>query len=407
MRVLVDEPDERRSKETVGLAHIHINALKALLAHAAVLILVAGTRFGFALLATSCTFFVFGNILHHGRVLVVVKQPVELVRQESLHQFLARQPRQLVENGRQILRDGFLVHLHILDAARHGEELLLDNHLGCRHIAAFKFLTDVFLDLFEFALLAAVNDGDAHAILAGTACAAAAVVVDVVVVGQTIADDVREVVDIESAGGHIGGNEQLQVTLAELLHHGIALCLREIAMQRIGIITVLDELRRHLLCSGTGAAKDDAINPRQVVHNALECQILLLGIHHIVDVMHIGAALVARAHHILLRIVHVVLGNLGNFAWHGGREEQHLAVARHIGKNLVDVVDKAHVQHLVGLVKHHGVHILECDGLAVDQVDEAAWRGHHHLHTLFQRLHLRLDVRTAIHGQNLHIGHIL
>ena len=86
------------------------------------------------------------------------------------------------------------------------------------------------LDLAQLTALAAVYDGDGNTRLASTARASTAVVVDVVVIRQTVADDVSQVVHIEATSCHIGSNQQLQVALAELFHHGIALCLRQVAV---------------------------------------------------------------------------------------------------------------------------------------------------------------------------------
>ena len=49
----------------------------------------------------------------------------------------------------------------------------------------------------------------------------------------------RKVVDIESSGGNIGCNEQLQIAKPELLHDSVALLLRKVAVQRVGIVSAV------------------------------------------------------------------------------------------------------------------------------------------------------------------------
>ena len=51
-----------------------------------------------------------------------------------------------------------------------------------------------------------------------------------VVAGDIVVDDRIHIRDIDAAGSHIGGNQQLQVTLTEFLHHQVALCLAQLAV---------------------------------------------------------------------------------------------------------------------------------------------------------------------------------
>ena len=69
-----------------------------------------------------------------------------------------------------------------------------------------------------------------YAAFAGASGASAAVCIYFDVVGQIVVDDVCEVADVEPAGGHVGGNQYLQMPNAEFVHHIVALCLTEVAM---------------------------------------------------------------------------------------------------------------------------------------------------------------------------------
>ena len=48
-------------------------------------------------------------------------------------------------------------------------------------------------------------------------------------------------------------------------------------------------------------------------------------------------------------------------------------------QNAGHIVDKAHVQHPVRLVQHHGLHLTQSHGAALHVVGQAARRGHHDL----------------------------
>ncbi len=75
-------------------------------------------------------------------------------------------------------------------------------------------------------------------------------------------------------------------------------------------------------------------------------------------------------------------------------------------EDVVDRVDKSHVEHLVGLVEHDGIDIVEVYHPAVDEVDESARCGDDDLHAAAQGSYLALDARAAVDGQYVHVGHV-
>ena len=72
------------------------------------------------------------------------------------------------------------------------------------------------------------SDGDTH--LPSTCRTATAVGVALDVIGQTVVDDVREVIHVQPASRHVSRDEELEIADAELLHHVVTLSLRELAM---------------------------------------------------------------------------------------------------------------------------------------------------------------------------------
>ena len=63
-------------------------------------------------------------------------------------------------------------------------------------------------------------------------------------------------------------------------------------MECLGVISVLYKLVCHLLCLHLGAAEDDAIDAWEVVHHAFQRQILILGVDHIIYMVHVLRTLV-------------------------------------------------------------------------------------------------------------------
>ena len=171
-------------------------------------------------------------------------------------------------------------------------------------------------------------------------------------------------------------------------------------MQGLGVVAVVDQIVGHLLRLAPGTAEDDGVDIRIVVGYAFERQVFVASMHHIVDMPHVGRAFVARSDHYLHRIVHIFLSYPPYFGGHSGREHQHLALLRHMAEDIVDRVEKSHIEHLVGLVEDHGVHTREVHYSAIDQVDKSAGGGHDDLHAGAQRAYLALDARTAVDGEH-------
>ena len=128
--------------------------------------------------------------------------------------------------------------------------------------------------------------------------------------------------------------------------------------------------------------------------------------HHVVDMVHMFGTLVAAAHHNLLVVVQVVLGDGLDLLAHGGREEQGVAVGGHALENLVDALRETHVEHLIGLVEHHIAHVVELGHAAVHQVDEAAGSGYDNLYALAERIDLVDDGGATIDGHDSYSRHV-
>ena len=211
-------------------------------------------------------------------------------------------------------------------------------------------------------------------------------------------DDVRQVVHVEPAGGHVRGHEQLQVALAELLHDDVTLLLREFAVEGVGVIAVLDELVGDFLRLLARAAEDDAIDLRIKVHDAFQGEIFILGVDHVVHVVHVLVSFILHADGDFLRVMQVIFGNAGYLRAHRGREEKRVAVFRHIGQDGVDAVGKSHVEHLVGLVHDHIAYGGKGDHATLHEVNQASRRSDHDVHAVFQATYLACDGRTSIDG---------
>ena len=161
----------------------------------------------------------------------------------------------------------------------------------------------MFLDIADLMLLAAVDDGNARTFLASTTSTTRAMGIVLDIIGQAEVNDVRQVVDIQTTGCDIGSHQQLRQMITEFLHRQVTLLLGEVAVQRLGIIAVADELVGNLLRLDLRTTEDDGEDARIVVDDALQGEVLVFGVHHIIDVVDALCTLVTTTYYYLLVVV--------------------------------------------------------------------------------------------------------
>ena len=248
-----------------------------------------------------------GHLLKFGSILIVTDKPAELTGHYALDDIVLVHPVKTTEYLRQESLNLLLVDLYTLQVINHLIELFLA-YLGAgRHLALYELLAYGLLYETYLAFLAQVHDRYRCTCLAGTTGTAAAMGVVLYVIGQAEVDHMREVIHVKSAGCHIGSHQQLELMFAELVHGQVTLCLRQVAVKGIGVIAVLHEFVRYLLSLQAGTAEYDGVYGGIIVHDTLECQVLVLGMHHIVDVVHVLGALVTGSDHDLTCVVQIFL----------------------------------------------------------------------------------------------------
>ena len=308
-----------------------------------------------------------------------------------------------LHEGRNLL----VVHVGLHNLVHHLVELLGADFLWGGDGAGHKLLADDPLNLTHLVALTGVDDGDGGTFLAGASRTPASVGIALDIIGQAEVDDVGQVVYVESAGGHVGGYEQLGEVVAEFLHRQVTLLLAEVAVQALGIISVVNQFVGNLLCVLLRTAEDDGEDAGIVVYDTFESQVFVLGIHHIVDVVYVFGTLVAAAYHNLLVVVQIVAGDAFHLTAHGGGEEQGVAVFGHSLEDGVDAFREAHVEHLIGLIEHDVPHLVELCHATVHQVDEATRCGDDNLCAVAQLAYLVLDGGAAVDGHHMDALHIL
>jgi len=76
---------------------------------------------------------------------------------------------------------------------------------------------------------------------------------------QLVVEDDFKVIHVQAARRHVGRDQQVDLVLAEALHHALAHHLRHVAMQLVSGVATGDQRIRQLIDLNLGEAKDDTI----------------------------------------------------------------------------------------------------------------------------------------------------
>ncbi len=104
------------------------------------------------------------------------------------------------------------------------------------HLLHLDALAGEPLDRLEHAVLARLGQRDRHALAPGPADPADAVHVGLRGRRHVVVDDVGELLDVQAARGHVGGDQQVGGARPQAAHDAVALVLAHAAVQRLGAV---------------------------------------------------------------------------------------------------------------------------------------------------------------------------
>ena len=266
------------------------------------------------------------------------------------------------------------------------------------------------LDAAHHAGVAALGQGDGHAVAPSAAGAADAVHVVLGLHRQAVVDDVGDARHVDAARGHVGGHQNAQVPHAQGVQHAGAAALRHAAVQRGHGVADLRQLVGHFVGVALGGGEHHGLV--QVAVGQQVFQQLVLVQHAVGPVkalFDLGVGLGVRVHRNALRVAGEFTRQVADVAAEGGAEHHGLALGGQGLGDEVDVVDEAHVQHAVGFVQHQGLHAGQHGAARTHQVHQAAGRGDQDVQRAAQCLQLRVVGHTAHHAghaQALHAAAI-
>ena len=208
---IIDLTDNLLRKDMIVLAHAEVEAFHGFV-----------TMFALFFEFLAVFFLVFFVDVKVDGILVIIQETVEVERHHTGDEFLAAHPLQFAENNRQVVVDFFAIDVDMLDTVDMVEELFLTNFLTGRNHTFLERTTYNFFYPLDLALLAQVDEAEAETTLVGATRTTTAVHIGLDVVRKVIVDDMRQLLHVDATSSHVGGHQQLQAALAEMVHYIVA-----------------------------------------------------------------------------------------------------------------------------------------------------------------------------------------
>ena len=280
--------------------------------------------------------------------------------------------------------------------------------IGCRlgpgQFDARNFCLNQGLDRGKVLFVARRADHKGRALAPGPTGAANAMHVIFGMAGHVEIKHMADIRNIKPTRRHIRGAQEPQAAIAELIERFHPLALIKIAMDGGGIIAIFFQRFCTNIDIGFAIAKDDGVFAGLALAFDQRAQqgalfagfaVAAAGFEHyhaLGDVFRCGG--LARHFDAFWRRQECV-GDAFDLGRHGGREKQRLAGKGRKVKYALDIGDKAHIQHAVGLVYHHDLHAGQQQLAALEMVQQAAGRGDQHVNAAVDQLVLFLETDAA------------
>ena len=152
-----------------------------------------------------------------------------------------------------------------------------------------------------------------------------------------------------------------------------------------------------LVGTALGGGEDDRLGQFAVGQMMGQQAMLMADVIRLVNTLADGGVtLVIRRQLHPLRVSQQLLGDRQDLAFQGGGKQQGLTAGRRRRGDELDGIDKAHIQHAIGLVQHQHFQAGEIHAAPLHMIHQAPGGRHQQIQRLLQQTHLR-RIRHAAH----------
>ena len=207
--------------------------------------------------------------------------------------------------------------------------------------------------------------------------------------GELVVDDETDLLDIDTSGEQVSGDQDSGRASSELLHDHVSGHLVHLSVHdghtEVVLLHLLGELNDSLLCVAIDEGLVDvevAVQVEQDVHLPL---LLLYGDVVLLDTLK-SKLLVLDEN--LCGLAHEMLGKLKDVNWHGGGEEGDLDLAGEILEDVLDLLLETSGEHLVGLIENEDLKVVALEETLLHHVVDSAGGSDNDMDSLLEDLDL-------------------
>lgn len=187
--------------------------------------------------------------------------------------------------------------------------------------------------------------------------------------GEVVVDDQGDLLDVDTTGKQIGGDQNTGRTSAELLHDGVTLLLVHLTVDgRDGELT-LSQSGGDKVDLSLGVAENNGLgNGDGLVQITENLNLVLLSVNVDVELLDTFKGQLVLLDQNADGVTHELGGDLQNILGHGGGQQNDLDL---LWEKLEDVVDlglETTGKHLIGLIKDEHLHLVGLEETTLDHV---------------------------------------
>ncbi len=219
--------------------------------------------------------------------------------------------------------------------------------------------------------------------------------------GDVVIDDMADALDVETAGGHVGGDDDVEVSILEALDRLLPQRLRHVSVEGSAGEAARLQLLHQFHGGDLGAHEDEHGVEILGIEDAGQGIELVQSLDLPVALGDGGDGGRLGLDADLDGITQMAKGDLQHLLRHGGREKGRLPPLRSVSQDLFHLIDKPHAQHLVRLVEHNARELVELQGAAVQVVLNAPRRSDHGMDAALQLAQLLPHVLPPVDRKDL------
>lgn len=245
------------------------------------------------------------------------------------------------------------------------------------------------LDLAHHADVVGGDEVDGHTLTAETTTTTDTVDVVLAVGGKVVVDDQGNLLDVDTTGEQVGGDQDTGRTGTELLHDNVTLALVHVTVHGGDSEVTGSELVGEPVDLSAGVAEDNGLGDGDSlvqVGEGVELPVLLLdGDVELLDTFEGKLVLLDEDTD---GVTHELGGDLEDVLGHGGGEQDNLGGLREQLEDVVDLLGETARQHLIGLVEDELLHAVGLEDATLDHVVDTAGGTDNDLRAVLEGLHV-------------------